>query len=296
MGINFFPSRYPIMCAVMNQVSDLNLALAVHQAGAMPSLQIDRYNKNRTINYDRVDYELGEFTKQAGNGHLVLVTAPEDLLDYQFLKLIGQYNISHVEILGNEIDSSVHWHRPQISVGIKLLKKTTKILTRTMSSATFNPWADAVCIKGKESAGFAGNVSVSELFDQYQAVVNTPLIPYGGIGTPAQVKNYIDRGAAGVAVGTMFAVTKESCLSEETKLSMCKATSANLTQFTDTKQNALVLGPLESSLQDWNHQHDLTKGIAGQGGLVYAGTAIDHVTSIRTVKQVVEYLTEELTC
>ena len=282
------------MCAVMNQVSDLNLALAVHEAGAMPSLQIDRYNNNRTINYDRVDYELSEFTKQAGNGHLVLVAAPEDLLDYQFLKLIGQYNISHVEILGNEIDSSMHWCKPQISVSIKLLKKTTKILIRATGTVTFNPWADAVCIKGKESAGFAGNVSVSELFDQHQAVANTPLIPYGGIGTPVQVKNYMDRGAAGVAVGTLFATTHESCLDTNTKLAMCGASFAQITQFKETGQNALVLGTLESSEQDWNHEQDLKNGIAGRGGLVYAGSAIDHVREIRSVKEIVEHLVEEL--
>lgn len=292
--MSFFPSRWPIMCAVMNQVSDLKLALAVHEAGAMPSLQIDRYNTNRTINYDRVDFELSEFTRQAGNGNMVLVVAPEDLLDYQFLKLIGQYNVSHAEILGNEIDSSIYWHKPQISVGMKLLKKTTKILTRAVSTTSYNPWTDAICIKGKESAGFTSNLSVLDLFKQHQIISNCPLIPYGGIGTPQQVKQYMDLGAGGIAVGTLFAATEESCISTETKLTMCKSSSANLTKLPDTEQNSLVIGTLESTKQDWNHDYDLSRGIAGQGGLIYAGSAIDYVTEIRTVKQVVDYLTQDL--
>jgi len=294
MGVNFFPSRWPIMCAVMNQVSDLNLAVAVHAAGAMPSLQINRYNSDRTINHDLVNQELSEFVKQTGTGNVVLVVAEEDLFDYKFIKLVRQYRISHVELLGNEIDNSIYTHKPQFHLGLQYIKQNSKVLSRIVSKTSTNPHPDAFCVKGKESAGFAGNISVSDLFEQQKAITNQALIPYGGVGTPAQVKHYLDRGAAGVAVGTLFAATKESCLSTQTKLEMCKASSTQLTQFSNTEQNALVLGPLESTEQDWNHERDLKNGIAGQGGLVYAGAGIDHITEIRTVKQVVDYLTQDL--
>ena len=56
----FFPSRWPIMCAAMNQASDLNLAVAVHAAGAMPTLQINRYNDNLTLNHDIINDTLTE--------------------------------------------------------------------------------------------------------------------------------------------------------------------------------------------------------------------------------------------
>lgn len=294
MGVNFFPSRWPIMCAVMNQVSDLNLALAVHSAGAMPSLQINRYNADRTINYDLVNHELSEFSKQAGNSNLVLVMAQEDFVDYKFIKLVRQHQVSHVEILGNKIDSSEYWNTAQFHLGLKYIKQTSKILYRVLSNTSDNSHIDAFCIKGKESAGFAGSISVADMFNQQQAISNKALIPYGGIGTPEQVKHYMDCGAAGVAVGTLFAATHESCLSTETKLAMCGASSTQLTQFKETGQNALVLGVLKSSKQDWNHEHDLKNGIAGNGGLVYAGTAIDYITEIRTVQQVMDYLTSKL--
>ena len=294
MGVNFFPSRWPIMCAVMNQVSDLNLALAVHAAGAMPSLQINRYNDDHTINYDRVDYELSEFVKQTGNSHVVLVAAEEDLLDHKFIKLIREYNVSHIELLGNNVDRSAYWYQSNFQLVLQYVKQTSKVLSRIVSTTSTNPHPDAFCVKGKESAGFAGAVSVSDLFEQQRSISNTALIPYGGVGTPAQVKQYMDRGAAGVAVGTLFAATQESCLSHETKLAMCNASLSQITQFKETEQNALVLGELKSTKQDWNHEYDLKNGIAGQGGLVYAGTAIDHVTHIRTVQEVVDYLTSKL--
>ena len=278
----------------MNRVSDLNLALAVHEAGAMPSLQISRYNNDCTINYDKVNAELAEFVNLTGTCNLVLAVAPEDLFDYTFVKLINHYCISHVELLGNEIDSSVHYYDSRFELGMKYIKKTTKVLRRTLGKVIDDSWSDAICIKGKDSAGFAGQVSVSDLFDQHCVTASKNLIPYGGIGSPAQVKQYMDRGASAVAVGTLFAASKESCLSQETKLAMCAADSSQLTQFATTEQNALVLGKLESPRHDWNHEHDLANGIAGRGGLIYAGTAIDHVTSIRTVKEVVEYLVKDL--
>ena len=282
------------MCAVMNGVSDLKLAAAVADAGAMPSLQINRYNNDLTINHDAVDQELNEFVKLTGNSNVVLVAAEEDFLDYEFIKLVRQYKISHVEILGNEIDTSAFWYNSQFILGLRYLQKTSKIMSRLLSNTSTNMHPDAFCIKGKESAGFAGSTSVAELFSKQQQISNKAVIPYGGIGTPAQVKQYIDQGAAGVAVGTLFAATHESCLSHETKLAMCNSSSANITQFKETGQNALVLGSLQSNKKDWNHSLDLKNGIAGQGGLIYAGSAIDHVTEIRTVKQVVDYLTQDL--
>ena len=282
------------MCAVMNGVSDLKLAAAVADAGAMPSLQINRYNNDLTINHDAVDQELNEFVKLTGNSNVVLVAAEEDFLDYEFIKLVRQYKISHVEILGNEIDTSAFWYNSQFILGLRYLQKTSKIMSRLLSNTSTNMHPDAFCIKGKESAGFAGSTSVAELFSKQQQISNKAVIPYGGIGTPAQVKQYIDQGAAGVAVGTLFAATHESCLSHETKLAMCNSSFANITQFKETGQNALVLGSLQSNKKDWNHSLDLKNGIAGQGGLIYAGSAIDHVTEIRTVKQVVDYLTQDL--
>ena len=71
---------------------------------------------------------------------------------------------------------------------------------------------------------------------------------------------------------------------------MVDANSQSLTKL-NTSQRALVIGEVSN---DANHQQSLNAGIAGQGGLVYAGSAIDHVTEIRTVKQVVDYLTQDL--
>lgn len=294
---NFFPSRWPIMCASMNGASNLTLALAVHEAGAMPSLSLDRYNDDNTINHDLINEAFKSYQQSTGHVNLVFVLSHEDLFDYQLVKLLRQYKVSHIEFLSNKLDSSHYWNQKDFQNAIKFMQVTTKIMGR-VSNPMDNNFLDAFCIKGKESGGFTGQHSVKDLFHQQR--ITTPdqsLIPYGGIGTPEQVAYYIKNKAAGVAVGTLFAASKESCLDHKVKLAMCSKTSNDIVNFSDTKQNALVLGDLNSVLHDkshWNRSASLKKGISGNAGHIYAGHSIDYVTEIRSVAEIVDYLTELL--
>ena len=292
--MNFFPSRWPIMCAVMNSVSDLTLASAVHSAGAMPSLMI------KWTAHDLLHDQLKEFVRLNGDGNCVLQLGYKDLTDSIVLSLVEQYQISHVELFGligipnhkMQAEFDTVMKQPKYLEGYQRLKNNRRILTRIFTPSS-GQGIDAYALKGAESAGFGSNISVKDLFSQQQA--QTPdisLIPYGGIGTPEQVAWYIKHGAAGVAVGTLFAATQESCLSFETKTAMVKASSQDLRKL-NTFQQALVLGDISQDNAP-NRQYSLDQGIAGHGGLVYAGTAIDHVTKIRTVQEVVNYLTSEL--
>ena len=296
----FFPSRWPIMCAAMNQASDLNLAVAVHAAGAMPTLQINRYNDNLTLNHDIINDTLTEYSKQTGTNQVILIASEEDFFDREFLKLVRSHRVSHIEILNNSLNSSVYLFDPKWPILMKAVKATTKIIQRSLDNALDLPWVDAYGVKGAESAGFAGQLSVSKMFDlQQQATPDKPVIPYGGIGTPKQVREYLDRGAAAVAVGTLFAATKESCLSPEAKQAMVSANSQQLTKFKENNQSALILGNKNDVLDDqstWNRDASLNLGLTGNGtqGHIYAGASIDYVTQIRSVQEVVDYLTSEL--
>ena len=60
----------------------------------------------------------------------------------------------------------------------------------------------------------------------------------------------------------------------------------------DTDQNTLILGDKEEVLNTSgrNRQDSLSEGLYGDGktGHMYAGKSIDHVTEIRSVKEIVE--------
>ncbi len=277
----------------MNGVSDLVLASAVHSAGAMPSLQI-KWQGNHDVLHD----QLKEFVLLNGNGNCVLQLEYKDLANTTVLSLVEQFKISHVELfgmIGIRNDKMQQEFDTVMSVskyfgGYQRLKAQSRILTRIFTPSS-GQGVDAYALKGSESAGFSGTISVKDLFvQQHNQTPSIPLIPYGGVGTPEQVAWYMQNGAAGVAVGTLFAATKESCLNIVTKQAMINANSQDLAKL-KTSQQALVIGEVSS---DPNHQQSLDAGIAGQGGLIYAGSAIDYVTEIRTVKQVVDYLTQDL--
>lgn len=292
--MNFFPSRWPIMCAVMNGASDLALAAAVHEAGATPSLMINWKQGQR--NHDILEQQLKEFTTLTGSNTCVLQLDYADLKDDVALGIVEHYKISHVELFGmigignnkmqQEFDLVMTRYRP----AYERLRKTSRIITRIFTPSS-GQGIDAYALKGSDSAGFSGTMSVKDLFlQQHCQTPNIPLIPYGGVGTPAQVAWYMQNGAAGVAVGTLFAATKESCLNVVTKQAMVKANHQDLAKL-KTSQRALIMGDVSA---DPNHQQSLDAGIAGQGGLIYAGSAIDYVTEVKTVRQVVDYLTQDL--
>lgn len=303
MTDKFFNSRYPIMEAVMNGGSDLPLALAVADAGAFPSYW---YQSNEQL-YD----DITEFIKCTGHcniavGGLVF----QRFTDLELLKIINQLKISHIEILatnhrtGNFISMNEILSDTKIATRLNMLKQTSKIMTRiyeptncSLSSTYF----DGYCIKGKESAGKSGNYSVSELFNIQKDISVNSLIPYGGIGTPHQVKDYLERGAVGVAVGTLFAASQESSLSIEAKQQIIKANSSTITRLVDTNQNSLLLDDSFKTFtpvvdNDWNRQHYLKQGLHGNGskGLLYVGNGVDYVNDIKPVKDIIKYLVSEL--
>lgn len=294
--MSFFPTRYPIMCAVMNGVSGLDLALVVESAGAMPSLWLN-------VRDDRFDLDLADINRimdayrtKTGHTNLVLAVHHKDIVEPEFFEWLLRSRPSHMELIGYEFDNSRYMNDPRWPILMNKLRKSTKVMIRIISPMVPPAWADAVCIKGRESAGCTGMFRVKDLMtEQMKLSPHVPLIPYGGVGTAEQVKEYIEQGAAGVACGTVFAASAESPLSPAVKLKIVQSTVDDLFTFPDTKQRALLLGSERSVLDDtsdWNRDHSLYTGIKGDGktGHIYMGESIQYVSSVRSVKEIVDDL------
>jgi NAD(P)H-dependent flavin oxidoreductase YrpB (nitropropane dioxygenase family) len=302
---SLFNSRYPIVEAVMNQVSTPELAAAVDEAGAFPSLFIHEY-KNGALDIDCVHDILLEFQKLTGHTNVLTAISLNELKNEKLLRLINQFKISHVELWGlvdnrgQSINFNNVYNNSTIKNDIDLLKLTSKVLLRIVDPVVSSnlSWFDGVCIKGQESAGRTGSWKVKDLFVCQQKInSNISLIPYGGVGTPSQVAEYIKLGADSVAVGTLFAATNESPLSLAAKNKIVESSSANLICDSTTKQNLIPLtDSINRDSNDWNNTAELIKGVSGNGthGLIYAGHSIDYVTKIRSVKETVEFLISEL--
>jgi phosphoribosylformimino-5-aminoimidazole carboxamide ribonucleotide (ProFAR) isomerase len=313
-----FNSHWPIVLAGMNLGSDKKLALAVHEAGGFPSLSVNpAFNHTRPlrnsplpfreIDFDPMYFGLMDFIKSKGDSDCVVPISAKYVLYPEFLKMAKDLRISHWDIFprweGDQICASQLLEDPMIFQGIKYLRSFSHVIGRLLkpSSTEKIKVLSAVSLKGSDSAGGQGELPVHEFFaEQIKFTTNT--IPHGGIGTPQQVRDYIDAGAPAVAVGTLFAACVESPLTMAVKQKMVEAQSVQ--QIGDRagihkiKQNALVFDDdsVMDEFDDANHSRALYTGIHSDGeqGLIMAGPSIKYVDRIRTAKETMEYLTSEL--
>jgi len=288
----FFPSKYPIVEAIMNPVSDLKLALAVADSGGYPSLFNDG-------NSEKLNFLLSEFKKSIGNTNIVVCTHIQSKDIIGFIKVIKKHKPSHCEIFcvdeNGQKNNSILTDDKISRLNLEMINRISKTIVRLLEPQNLDLGVNAYAIKGKESAGLSGDYSVEELFKiQKSITTNKPIIPYGGIGTAAQVRNYINLGAEAVAIGTLFACAKESMLSKEVKEKLIKSSSENLTK-SSLNQNELVFKHVDK-ISDWNGSEELSNSIRGDGksGFIYAGMGIDFIKKERSVKEIIEYLVSEL--
>ena len=285
--------------------SDLSLALACWEAGIYPSLLLPEVLNQQSVNYDLLNETLNEFKKVTGTCNLVLAIGQRQFFDLKLMDMIRSFSVSHIEFFALHDDSydrgselfGENYNKAFVAMTNYI--SPTKVMYRIKKPITEQK-NFAYCLKGSDSAGLNGVLTTKELFEQQKKLTpNAVLIPYGGVGTPKQVVEYIQGGAAAIAIGTLLAASKESPLSLETKKAMCRANRNNIKKFNDTKQNTLILGNFVDVQKDkshWNRTNSFEKGLHGDGksGHIYAGHGIDYVKEIKTVKQIVEYLTSEL--
>jgi enoyl-[acyl-carrier protein] reductase II len=83
---------------------------------------------------------------------------------------------------------------------------------------------DALVIEGHEAGGHIGPISTAVLAEQIiPRVDEVPVFVAGGIGSGVMMVHYLMMGAAGVQLGTKFAVAKESIAHDNFKRALLRA-------------------------------------------------------------------------
>ena len=305
-----FNSKYPILEACMNKGSSLELAVAVHRAGGYPSFCSWTYNRR----FDAMQKEIDQFVAMTGSNCVHLSFELDELPDFDTChRIVKSHDIPTIEIIYGASDSYrgvksrytdvnqavQDWVGPLHEHGTRIFKR----LYEPIDAATMkNNFIDGFCIKGLESAGFGGYTPVKELFLKQQELTPAAmLIPYGGVSTAAQVKDYMGLGAEIVAVGTVLALSTESTIKLETKLAAINATKSDLVEFEHNtgaprKQTALEFEPYTGS-DDFNRTKGLVKGMWKKNsnqGHVYLGHGIDNVNALLSCEQIIQNLTADL--
>lgn len=287
MHREFFGYEHPIICAAMTCVSDVKLAIACAKAGIVPSLTTAPIN----VNLRTLDSDLTQFRKELGHCQLILGLGLSNnrLVEKFILKIIDKYKISHCEIL----DKCTKEFIDEIRI------RDCKIIYKTCVVTDNQIKADAITVCGKESAGSSMEHSTEDLFiAQQKNNKSEKLIPSGGISTKKQIDYYLGQGALAVSIGTLFAASEESIISNSTKHEMILKSSSDLTLMKNVMLQGIIYKDADESDGSKHPRNPITnqlaKGVQGElhEGLIFAGTGIDQIKEILPVHKIVQKLTE----
>jgi NAD(P)H-dependent flavin oxidoreductase YrpB (nitropropane dioxygenase family) len=299
---NILGTKYPLMAAAMNQVSDVNLAIAVREAGGLPSISIFNYaDHDNNVDYSLLEEEILKYINATGDGLLVLSGDPA-VIDIKLIELLQKYSISHIELIPDYEHIKKPWLRSVLadnllkiqSLGIKII---LKVVVYHEDIRYWSVWnnkkVDIICVKGPLGAGrvTTNNIDLVELTKQ-ATTSGIPVIAVGGISTAEQVSVLLEAGAAAVGIGTLFAASAESCLSTEAKQKLVSASYNDLSKLPtiDLSQNALVITDSDPT-DTVNNSIGLIHGVTtGTSGHIFAGKSIDNITQIDSVKNIIERL------
>jgi NAD(P)H-dependent flavin oxidoreductase YrpB (nitropropane dioxygenase family) len=310
-----FQSKFPILEACMNKGSTVELGVAVHDAGGYPSLCSWTYNGHLSA----MQRDLDMLVKQINSNCVHISFELNELINPLACRdIIKSYNIPTVEIIYGYTDTTRSYNEFSLEtdetvqktlrmlheLGVKIFKRSySPVDAETMK----RHFLDGFCVKGNDAAGFTSTTPTRDLFIQQRELTpDAMVIPYGGVGTAEQVKEYMDLGAEMVAVGTLLAMSEESPIKLETKLAAINATKEDLKQrphtfpvgnnTVDRKQNMLQFGPYKGR-DDANGTLGLVKGLydkKDQLGHAYLGHSVDQVTSILPCRDIIQNLTSLL--
>lgn len=288
-----FNSKHPIVAMPMNGVSTVDLAIAVNQAGAVPSLSIFNYYDTGLVNLKQLDSNLKRFVDATSSVEIILSMHWEHFMSPTIIELLVANNIKLVELFIRPLDHPL-WLN--LSKHIDNMKKVYEINVMFKTSGRIpTSQFDSIVLKGPQAAGrsFDSLVSLEERYDTMKEQVGSRIIPSGGIGSPEQVKYFMDREALAVGIGTMLAASEESCVSKETKQKIIESTSRDIKLIGPLKCRGLLFSRLDND--DENNSKSLYAGIKGiTSGCIYVGNGIDYITEIMPVKDIIEWLVKDV--
>ena len=286
---------HPIICAPMNRVSDLTLALAVHKANCIPSFVIYNYQDSKwDEDFLKFKTELAEYVGITGSHHFVVALKSELLLAQPLvvdtvIKARPAY-LEIFDIIDTENVKLMSMLKLFRKVGIKIVYKMLGV----RSVGALSEYIDGIVIKGPDAAARVGSLRV-ELVDKIKQVRSMYphffIVASGGITSSAEIKECLDAGADTVSLGTIFALSTESSMSLETKTQLLGMSFSDTKNIGSEHQNAIVF--TDEKDIDGNHTAGLESGLKNPSkGHVFIGKAIDTIVEIKTVGQIVS----ELTC
>jgi hypothetical protein len=262
--MKIFNSNFPIICSAMYCVSDLNLGLAVFEAGCIPSFN----SLNDAYHFENIT---------SVNDYLLWIDT--DIFNYSMIDVLVKLNPKVIELVGT------YQNRIKFVSLIKIKLRETYILFRSIDVCKQNFEEDGIIIKGSDGAGLASNIQIKSAFiSQKQYTPNKIIIPAGGIFGKENIDWYLSMGTDYVYVGTPFALCEESRIDKKTKLTMMSNPSYIFKKHNYNKRGIILSDDYKE------RKNSLKDGTENKGGIIYSGLVANRIDKILTVKDMVNLI------
>ena len=198
-GNEFLGTQVPILCGAMTWVSTPRLIAAVTSAGAFGALAAGN------MPAELLDQNISQ-TRELVNGRPFAVNVITLGPAYQNHLAVLEKNPPPMVVFAGGLPRDSEILRMK-NAGAKVMcfASTESLARRLISFGT-----DALILEGTESGGHIGPVGLSILLQQVLFHFSeVPIFVAGGIGTGRLMAHLLMLGAAGVQMGTRFAVARE---------------------------------------------------------------------------------------
>ena len=211
-GRDFLGVRYPFICGAMTWISDPPLVAAVSNAGAFACLA------GGNMPTDELERQIAETRRLTDQPFGVnLITIAPAYRDH--LALVQRLKVPVVIFAANF---------PRRADVENVKRAGSKALcfasTHSIAQRMLDFGVDGLILEGMEAGGHVGRVTLAILLQQVLfEFADVPIFVAGGIATGPMCAHMFLMGAAGVQLGTIFAVAKESCAHPEFKKAFIRA-------------------------------------------------------------------------
>jgi len=224
--------KYPIFCGGLYGLSDATLVSAVSEAGGLGFLSSSHMKTAEQLKIEIKKTKL--LTKKPFGVNISMLQESKSDLSKAFLAIIISEEIPVVETSGNDPSMLIEMLRPH---GIKIIHKVVSV-RHALKAAEAG--ADAITIVGYSAGGHPGMFEHGLWVNLQDALMklDVPIIAAGGIYDGKGFASALCMGAQGILMGTAFALSQESLLSEEIKKELISADIDDTVVIFKTVNNA----------------------------------------------------------
>lgn len=301
-------TEHPIIIAPMFLVSNESMILAGTEngvAGAIPALNY------RSTELLREGLKRMKAEAKGAIGINLIVNASNIYMEEQLKVCVEEGVDFFITSLGSPkkvIDASKQ-------KGIKVFCDVTDI---TYAKKVEALGADAVIAVNNQAGGHAGKIDPKKLIKSMKEAISIPVISAGGVGTKKEMDELIAAGADGFSIGSVFIASDEAGVSEEYKqacveygakdivmTSKLSGTPCTVINTPYVKEIGTEQSKLErflnrnKRLKKWVKAMTFYRGMKSLEKAAFsatyktvwcAGPSIEHVKSVRPVKEIIESL------